>query len=70
MRVRGAQYKPRALGVSYLGTHLTHIKALVIPATPSGPPMLLWSIGHGQAGIQSKVNWIPAYAGMTVRNMC
>ncbi len=35
-------------------THLTHIKALVIPA---------------EAGIQSKVNWIPASAGMTVRNV-
>ncbi len=52
------------------GLALRATRALVIPATPGGPPMLHRSIGHGQAGIQSKVNWIPAYAGVTVRYVC
>jgi hypothetical protein len=30
---------------------------VVIPATPSGPPSQ--SDGHGQAGIQSSLNWTP-----------
>lgn len=39
-------------------------KVGVIPATPSGP--LALRARHGQAGIQSEVNWIPACMGMTM----